>query len=193
MFVARCVERKIPVIPVLLPGGDFPAAAPFLRELQCVEFEDSIEEAVPFARLVWGITGDRAQYERLSVSSRGVSADESEALVRRAVAGVLHQVPALTKMKLTIGVELYGTGGTHRLRVGLPALDVTLGSAQDARVHLRASRVVIRRMVGTAKLTDWRDAVRAGNIQVSGDDKVLAVIEEVVEDHLSQKAPKDAE
>lgn len=65
-FVSQCIERGIPVIPVLLPGGHLPEDALFLRELQRVTFVTSIEEQEPFARLVWGITDNKAMYERLS-------------------------------------------------------------------------------------------------------------------------------
>jgi WD40 repeat protein len=192
VFVSQCVDRGIPVIPVLLPGASFPPEAPFLKELQSVEFEDSIEEAAPFARLVWGITGDREQYERLSMVEWGVTSEDAQALVRRAVLAVLDEVPALTTMKLVVGVELRGRGATHRLRVRLPAIEVTAGSAQDARVQLRMSRVFLRRMLRTAKLADWREAVRDGSIQASGEDAVLAVIVNVVEECLAQEVPPEA-
>jgi CHASE2 domain-containing sensor protein len=57
-FVSQCVERQIPVIPVLLPGvNEIPAALVFLRELNCVSFHRSPDEEEPLDRLVWGITG----------------------------------------------------------------------------------------------------------------------------------------
>jgi hypothetical protein len=57
-FVSQCVERQIPVIPVLLPGvGEIPPALVFLRELNWVSFRRSADERESMDRLVWGITG----------------------------------------------------------------------------------------------------------------------------------------
>jgi hypothetical protein len=57
-FVSQCVERQIPVIPVLLPGvNEIPPDLVFLRELNCVSFHRSPDEEEPLDRLVWGITG----------------------------------------------------------------------------------------------------------------------------------------
>jgi TIR domain len=57
-FVGQCVERQMPVIPILLPGvNEIPAALVFLRELNWVSFQRSPNEEEPLDRLVWGITG----------------------------------------------------------------------------------------------------------------------------------------
>jgi WD40 repeat protein len=58
-FVEECVEKEIPVIPVLLPDAETPAEARFLRGLEHVRFLRGIDETEPLERLVWGITGDR--------------------------------------------------------------------------------------------------------------------------------------
>jgi len=58
VFISRCVEDGIPVIPVLLPGVDeIPAHLVFLRELNAVAFKQSVDEDRPLRRLTWGITG----------------------------------------------------------------------------------------------------------------------------------------
>jgi hypothetical protein len=52
------VERNIPVIPVLLPGvKKIPEELIFLRELNWVEFKNSVFEKDAINRLIWGITG----------------------------------------------------------------------------------------------------------------------------------------
>ncbi len=54
------MERNISVIPVLLPGvREIPAHLIFLRELNAVKFESSMEEAQALDKLVWGITGKK--------------------------------------------------------------------------------------------------------------------------------------
>jgi hypothetical protein len=65
-FVAACIERDIPVIPTLLPGAKMPVdVQPFLSQLQIVEFAKTIDEIRAFASLVWGITGDKTDQERV--------------------------------------------------------------------------------------------------------------------------------
>jgi hypothetical protein len=60
-FVSQCVERNIPVIPVLLPGvNEVPRELIFLRELNWVRFHDQINENKTLNQLAWGITGERS-------------------------------------------------------------------------------------------------------------------------------------
>jgi CHASE2 domain-containing sensor protein len=57
-FVSQCVERQVPVIPVLLPGvNEIPPPLVFLRELIWVRFDHSPDEEKPLDLLEWGITG----------------------------------------------------------------------------------------------------------------------------------------
>lgn len=59
-FISQCVERNIPVIPVLLPGvQEIPAHLIFLRELNAVKFLSSVTEQSALDRLEWGITGKK--------------------------------------------------------------------------------------------------------------------------------------
>jgi tetratricopeptide (TPR) repeat protein len=55
-LITKFVDRKIPVIPVLLPGVDnIPGDLLFLQELNWVKFEQ-IDDPTAFYRLEWGIT-----------------------------------------------------------------------------------------------------------------------------------------
>jgi hypothetical protein len=57
-FISQCVERKIPVIPVLLPGVDrIPDEFVFLTEFSWVKFKIDINEEDALDNLIWGITG----------------------------------------------------------------------------------------------------------------------------------------
>lgn len=57
-FISQCVERKIPVIPVLLPGVDkIPNEFVFLNEFNWVKFKNDINEEDALDNLIWGITG----------------------------------------------------------------------------------------------------------------------------------------
>jgi hypothetical protein len=57
-FISQCVERNIPVIPVLLPGVErLPRELVFLNEFNWVKFKSSADEDDALDNLVWGITG----------------------------------------------------------------------------------------------------------------------------------------
>ena len=57
-FVTQCLERSLPVIPVLLPGVEnIPKEYPFLKELNWVKFQREVAEEKPISNLIWGITG----------------------------------------------------------------------------------------------------------------------------------------
>jgi hypothetical protein len=57
-FISQCVERKIPVIPVLLPGVDkIPDEFVFLKEFSWVKFKNDINDEDSLDNLIWGITG----------------------------------------------------------------------------------------------------------------------------------------
>lgn len=59
-FITQCVERDIPVIPVLLPGvNEIPEDLLFLREFHAVTFNESIEDERAFFFLEWGVTGQK--------------------------------------------------------------------------------------------------------------------------------------
>jgi TIR domain len=59
-FISQCVERGLSVVPVLLPGVDaIPAELPILKELHLVRFQTNLKDKQAFARLVWGISGER--------------------------------------------------------------------------------------------------------------------------------------
>ena len=56
-FISRCVDRELPVIPVLLPGTvELPGQLVFLKELSWVRLE-TLDDAESLGRLEWGITG----------------------------------------------------------------------------------------------------------------------------------------
>lgn len=59
-FISQCVERKLTVIPIMLPGiTSFPQDLLFLNEVNHVEFKKGIDEKAALEKLLWGITGVR--------------------------------------------------------------------------------------------------------------------------------------
>ena len=58
-FISQCVERQLPVIPVLLPGvDDLPPELPFVHELHWVKFS-RLDDKEALDKLQWGITGNK--------------------------------------------------------------------------------------------------------------------------------------
>lgn len=65
-FVSDCIERNIPIIPVLLPEVDnVPAELIFLNDLIWIRFEEGINDEKALDKLEWGITGNHPK-RRLS-------------------------------------------------------------------------------------------------------------------------------
>lgn len=59
-FIQECVRKKIPIIPVLLPGQDsIPRALRFLRGFTIVRFAKTVHDRKALDDLHWGITGRR--------------------------------------------------------------------------------------------------------------------------------------
>ncbi|MBD2453671.1 tetratricopeptide repeat protein [Nostoc sp. FACHB-87] len=74
-FFSRCVENKMIVIPVLLPGVDeVPEKLPFLRNLRWINF-DSLDDINALGLLIWGITGEKPE-EELKESSPSETSTE---------------------------------------------------------------------------------------------------------------------
>jgi hypothetical protein len=64
-FLSECVDRNIPVIPVILPSVEgVPNELMFLKELTWVRFKTSVHEADALDELEWGITGTHPQRGR---------------------------------------------------------------------------------------------------------------------------------
>lgn len=58
-FISQCVERGIPVIPVLLPGvNKIPDEFVFLNQFSWVKFKNDIHDEESLDNLIWGITGN---------------------------------------------------------------------------------------------------------------------------------------
>jgi WD40 repeat protein len=59
-FINQCVERDLPIIPILMPKvNKIPNTFSFLSEFNWVSFFESIDEEETISKLIWGITGER--------------------------------------------------------------------------------------------------------------------------------------
>ncbi|NMG21517.1 hypothetical protein DP116_19510 [Brasilonema bromeliae SPC951] len=60
-LTTKCVEKDIPLIPVLLPGvTELPETLVFLKEYTWVEFSKSTDDPQALHNLVWGITATQS-------------------------------------------------------------------------------------------------------------------------------------
>jgi len=58
-FIEECIQHKLPVIPVLLPGvTELPRDFPFLKQLQSVRL-GAPDDTEGLDHLIWGITGKK--------------------------------------------------------------------------------------------------------------------------------------
>jgi formylglycine-generating enzyme required for sulfatase activity len=59
-FMSQCIEKKIPVIPVLLTDvTSIPEDLFFFKELHCVYFTKGLDDNEALDSLIWGITGQK--------------------------------------------------------------------------------------------------------------------------------------
>src|SRR5919197_2100849 len=103
-------------------------------------------------------------------------------LIEQAVRDFLEEVPALTKLKLVVRVDLLGRGDTQQFRLQMPEVEVKRDIAADARVAVEMRRDFFNLMVEHgAKVADWRDAYEDGRLKASGVDQYLRLIATVIE------------
>lgn len=58
LFISQCVNRRIPIIPILLPGvSEIPEELLFLQELNWIKCSDNVESREFIDSIEWGITG----------------------------------------------------------------------------------------------------------------------------------------
>ncbi len=61
VLTTSCVEKGIPLIPILLPGvTQLPEKLVFLKEYTWVDFSKSIDDVQALNKLVWGITATQS-------------------------------------------------------------------------------------------------------------------------------------
>jgi len=91
------------------------------------------------------------------------------------------EVPALTKLKLVIELELRGRGDIQLFRVEVPGPKVTRDIASDAKVRLSVPRSHFNELAREGKVRHWREAVESGVVKASGPAEILKLIQNVIE------------
>lgn len=106
---------------------------------------------------------------------------DTKALIEQAVQRFQKEVPALTKLKLVMELELRGRGDIQLFRVEVPGPKVTRDIASDAKVRLSVPRSHFNELAREGTLRHWREAFESGTVRATGPVEILKLIQSVVE------------
>jgi len=108
-------------------------------------------------------------------------AEDAKALIELATRRFIEEVPALEPIKLVVGVDLRGRGDVQQYRLEMPGIQVTKGSADDARIRVDMRREFFNVMAKDGKVPDWVEAFTYGQAKASGPEQFVRLIVNVVE------------
>jgi hypothetical protein len=108
-------------------------------------------------------------------------AEDAKALIELATRRFIEEVPALEPIKLVVAVDLRGRGDVQQYRLEMPGVQVTKGSADDARIRLDMRREFFNVMAKEGKVPDWIEAFTYGQARASGPEQFVRLIVNVVE------------
>jgi hypothetical protein len=106
---------------------------------------------------------------------------DTKALIEEGVQRFQKEVPALTRLKLVIELELRGRGDIQLFRVEVPGPKVTRDIASDAKVRLSVPRSSFNELAREGTVRHWREAFESGTVRATGPVEILRLIQSVVE------------
>jgi hypothetical protein len=111
-----------------------------------------------------------------------VSASDTKALIAQAVERLYGEVPALRPLQLVIRLELHTHGRDVPIwRVELPGPKVDRDPAADARIDVSVGRPRFNELAADGTLEDWVRAYDRGDVKITGDRAVLALLGNVIQ------------
>jgi len=111
-----------------------------------------------------------------------VSAQETKALIAKAVEGLGREVPALKQLALVVKLELLARGGDAPIwRVEVPGPKIDRDAAADARLEVSIPRSDFNELAEEGNLRNWADAYRRGHVKVAGDPAIVQLLGNVVQ------------
>jgi hypothetical protein len=113
--------------------------------------------------------------------SRLTTSGDTKTLIEGAIARFLAEVPALTQLKLVVGLELRAHHDTQFYRVELPGPNVTKSIAEDSKITLEVQRAAFNDLAAKGDVSDWRSAFEHGDAKAHGVDQYIRLIRQVVE------------
>ena len=116
-----------------------------------------------------------------------MSAADTKALIAVAVARLTEEVPALSRLKLVVRLQLQARGGDAPIwRVEVPGPQIRRDPAGDARVDVVVQRQQFNDLAKEGTLRDWARAYERGHVKVSGDSAVIKLLANVIERQLAR-------
>lgn len=111
-----------------------------------------------------------------------MSAGETKLLIAQAVARLQEELPALRKLQLVIRLELRARGGDVPIwRVELPGPKIDRDPGGDARIDVSVARPRFNELAADGLLEDWARAYDRGEVKVTGDRAVIALLGNVIQ------------
>ena len=111
-----------------------------------------------------------------------MSARDTKALIAQAVERLHQELPALRNLQLVIRLELHTHGRDVPIwRVEVPGPKVDRDPAADARIDVSIARPRFNELAAEGTLEDWARAYDRGDVKVTGDRAVVALLGNVVQ------------
>jgi hypothetical protein len=110
-----------------------------------------------------------------------MSTADTKALIEEGIVNFQKEVPALTKLKLVMELELRGRGDIQLFRVEVPGPKITRDIASDAKVRLSVPRQHFNELARDGTIRHWREAFESGTVRATGPTEILRLIASVIE------------
>ena len=111
-----------------------------------------------------------------------MSASDTKALIAQAVERLREEVPALRSLQLVLKLELHTHGRDVPIwRVEVPGPKVDRDPAADARIDVSVARPRFNELATEGTLEDWARAYDRGDVKVTGDRAVVALLGNVIQ------------
>jgi hypothetical protein len=111
-----------------------------------------------------------------------VSASDTKALIAQAVNRLYDELPALRKLQLVIRLELRARGGDVPIwRVEVPGPKIDRDPAADSRIDVSVARSHFNELAADGRLEQWVQAYEHGDVKITGDRAVLALLGNVIQ------------
>ena len=111
-----------------------------------------------------------------------MSASDTKRLIAQALDHLRDELPALRKLQLVLKLELVTHGGDVPIwRVELPGPKIDRDPAADARIDVSVARPRFNELAVDGRLEDWVRAYERGDVKVTGDRAVLALLGNVIQ------------
>ena len=105
----------------------------------------------------------------------------TQELIKTAVERFQADVPALANLKLVFELELKGRGDVQMFRVAVPGPEISKEVADDAKLTVSIARSHFNELAADGRLEHWVQAYEHGDVKVTGDRAVIALLGNVIQ------------